>query len=253
MSRDLFAEVGAILTEMGGPGSGHWGHRGRKGKRGGSARSRAGAPAGGAKYRTFGTREEAAEYAEKHLHGAEQALQQEIADIYTAAGLGEGKGDEPRLYTPQDKEASALWEWSGDGYDRINNPLRRLGAANAPYKPGRDKYVDALDRFFKRPKATIPEDIEVTRAFGWDFFDDKPVGTIFKDYGFVATTIQPDPRGPIFAHGGGAVKVRVPKGTRGAYLSLYHNRPHEHEVLLDRGQTFKVTQNDERGIVVDVI
>ena len=40
MSRDLFGEVGAILIEMGGPGSGHWGHRGRKGKRGGSAPSR---------------------------------------------------------------------------------------------------------------------------------------------------------------------------------------------------------------------
>lgn len=44
LSRDLFAEVGAILTEMGGPGSGHWGHKGRKGRKGGSISSRAGGP-----------------------------------------------------------------------------------------------------------------------------------------------------------------------------------------------------------------
>ena len=46
MKRDIFGELGEVLREMGGPGSGHHGHAGVKGQRGGSAPSSGGALVG---------------------------------------------------------------------------------------------------------------------------------------------------------------------------------------------------------------
>lgn len=207
-----------LKVKKGGPGSGHHGHSGLEGVWGGSTPS--GGGGGGGDYRTFNSDDEAHEYGKKHLAGG------------VSERLG-GVGD-------------AIIHYTKHGYNEVNGYLRGRYSEGEILKKSK-RAVNAFDKLMDHEDSVVPEDITVMREFGYNFFDDKPVGTIFKDKGFVSTTMNPTPkRYP------DAVRVLVPKGTRAAYIREFSQQYWENELLLDRGQNFEVVKNDSDGIIVKV-
>lgn len=202
------------VVEMGSERSGHWGHRGRKGKRGGSLSK-------GAKgmFRTFDSRDEAHEYAMENLSGPEAE----------ARGI----------------ERDAMWYYTGDGWANVNFHLRGQ-REDVPKKAKRA--IEGLDKMLARDSAVLQEGIVVKREFGWKFFDDKPVGTVFKDRAFVSTTVNPETR-----HYRDGVDLHVPKGVRAAYVYENSFKGNEMELLLNRDLTFRVVKNDDSGVAVEVL
>lgn len=189
-------------------------------------------------YRAFGSNKEAATYATKHLSGTVNAMRQEVLDEIAAGGS-------PSEYSP---ETNALWFYTGDGGELLNEGLRKSGAASS--RRMRGSSIGELDHTMARSESVVPENILVRRSYSAKFFDDMPAGTIFRDYGYVSTTVNPEPSKRFGAH---QAIVQVPKGTRGFYIAEYSVKYHERELLLDRGQRFKVVQNDKRGVIVEVI
>jgi len=203
----------------GGPGSGNWGHKGIPGQQGGSAPG----PGLGSTsvYREFESDEEAHEYATETLSGGVEAR------------MG-GVGDAVINYTKED-------------YMRVNGYLRGRFSEEEILKRDQ-KTIEGLDKLMTHEDSVVQDNITVMREFGWSFFDDKPVGTKFRDKAFVSTSVNPNPR-----RYADAVKVNVPKGTKAAYLEPLTQVPWEYELLLDRGQVFEVMQNDSDGVVVRVM
>ncbi len=209
------------FVRMGGKGSGNWAHRGRPGKVGGSAPRGAAALPKGAKgmFRTFDSRDEAHKYAMENLSGPETE----------ARGI----------------ERDAMWYYTGDGWASVNFYLR--GKREDVTKKAK-RAIEGLDRMLARDSAVLQEGIVVKREFGWKFFDDKPVGTVFEDGAFLSTTV--DPKTQYYRD---SVDLYVPKGVRAAYVYENSFKGHEMELLLNRGLTFRVVKNDDSGVAVEVL
>ena len=106
-----------------------------------------------------------------------------------------------------------------------------------------------LDEAFSVPSAIIPENIVVYRTISHASYS-KPVGTIFKDKGFVSTSLTRDAlkdftedfrlnnkRARIF-------EIRVPKGSSGAWIDSGST-----EVLLNRNTRFRVVADGVLEVV----
>ncbi len=76
--------------------------------------------------------------------------------------------------------------------------------------------------------------------------DEQLVGTVFVDRGFVSTSL--DPEIPIFRNRDTLLRIHMPQGTRAANIeSLSAMGPCEREVLMDRGQVFRITRVSRQG------
>lgn len=149
---------------------------------------------------------------------------------------------------PFSTPVSAEQEWALRKYilapGEINRPLR---SGKTPYSPY-DKALENIDEVMQRPESVVREGFEVRRHFGAGFFNDKPVGYEFSDPAFMSTSMRSD------WHYSVATTVRVTPGTRGVFLpSTARGDLSECEFLINRGQRYRVVQNDSNGVVVDVI
>lgn len=154
-----------------------------------------------------------------------------------------------------DPELKALQEYVGISYSYINGKLRT--GINTLGPKSRDKlpaWIDAIDSALA--KSSVPKDVAVFRGllssatarFANLKSPNDLVGKIITDSGFISTSLD-----PLIAVGfaaapstgtvaGTVFELRVPKGSRGAYLGGYDFAKGEKELLLPRGSKFRVVQ-----------
>ena len=183
-------------------------------------------------FMTFDTMSEAQAYLDSLRGPIDAAFVDFPADAY-------GGGGGP--------EVQALSSYVGDGYVSINNSLRRSNDPDA--LAGVNREIGALDDLFGRSEAILPDSITVWRSFGPKFFDDKPVGTIFTDNAYTSTSINPD----FERYGWAVAEVEVPAGIRAVSGQAVSYKRSEMEVLLERGLSFEVVENNDIDITVRVL
>lgn len=152
------------------------------------------------------------------------------------------QGDTP--WTEAQREALGIY--SSDDYIRINRVLRGDGPPTGHTAEQAREIHGAM-----RP---IPENITVYRSLRWlDAFDVKGnppdeadlkalVGRSFHDPAPTSTSVKPRPN-PRFH-----LVIKVPAGTRGAYLPSVSEVPHELEMLLDMGTHYKIEGYEQETI-----
>lgn len=107
-------------------------------------------------------------------------------------------------------------------------------------------------------KAQVPHDIIVYRGARAEFYDNLYEGKVFRDNGFVSTSIDretmdsfSDPHGE--GHATAEIAVLVPKGSKGAFISKVNNDDFSDELLLQRGSLFKVVKKKGNRIVLKLM
>lgn len=148
-------------------------------------------------------------------------------------------------------QQKSIADYTKAGYYGLNAMLRN----NSKFDP--DRVVDKakvmmdlknIDAAMAGNNAIMQEKFTVFRGWGDGFFDDKPVGSVFQDKGFVSTSIDPNHEW----YGAPVAEIRVPRGARGLYIRSLGLKD-EYEFLLNRGQNYKVVKNDSSGIIVEMI
>ena len=135
-------------------------------------------------------------------------------------------------------EAAAVKSYQGMGYVAQNRYLR--GQA------GGTKGATAAKRTMSAlAKSSVPEDVTVFRGYGDRFkLEDMQIGTEIHDAGFHSTTLNAD---NAFS-GSFRARIRVPKGSRAAYINASTGvKGYEYELLLQAGSRFRVTGIDRSG------
>src|SRR5690606_25442516 len=133
-----------------------------------------------------------------------------------------------------DDQKLILGQYQGLGYETVNGSLR--GTARIPLSEEQlVRHTDALDSAIDA--FPLPENIIVYRATSQ--FSRANVGDVITDMGYVSTTINPDVLSQHLHRSPGRqmVEIRLPAGTKGAYLDAL-NPISEFEVLLARGSQF---------------
>lgn len=104
--------------------------------------------------------------------------------------------------------------------------------------------VQKLDKAFEvMPR--VPEDTKVARFIKGDVANMMQPGTVFKDNGYVSTTINPELA--FESYDGEAdwkVHINVPKGAKALYISEKSEYPWEKEMLFPRGTQMRITGRD---------
>lgn len=152
---------------------------------------------------------------------------------------------------PDDAEKAAILAYKGSGFRDMNKFLRgRPQRFLEAFKTEKDMQgaIRSLDVFIG--KQATKSDVKLYRKIGSDVFgsDGPKIGTSFVDKGYVSTnkshfgmdTFRPD---------GWLVDIAVPKGTPAADIEEYRSKGQhgwEREVLLPRGQKFRVTRTNKR-------
>ena len=141
----------------------------------------------------------------------------------------------------QKTACEGITSYADDDKSVINNHLRgkatdRIGEVY--------EQVQKLDEAFEvMPR--VPEDMKVARFVKSDVASMMQPGTVFKDKGFISTTINPDLA--FESYDGEAdwkVHINVPKGSKGIYVAEKSNYAWEKELLLPRGPQMKITKSD---------
>jgi hypothetical protein len=143
-------------------------------------------------------------------------------------------------------EVDALQSYVGNGYTDINHRLRH--SQNPDALASYDPDVKAIDALMSREESVLREPVVLNRAFGSRFFRDKEVGSTFDDAAYVSTSARPD-----FRKFGPTAKILIPAGVRVVSGQAVSYKRHEMEAVLERGLTFRVLQNDDQGVVVEVV
>lgn len=130
----------------------------------------------------------------------------------------------------------------------LNNVLRHpeAWASMTPYgKKNTEAYLKAIDACFKEKATRLDYPLAVYRGVRPKHAQEWTVGREFIDNGYVSTSLDPN-----IARKFGKVMVRLvlPKGFRALYLNTVTDTkfPYEHEMLLPRGQTFKVVSRKDQ-------
>jgi len=159
----------------------------------------------------------------------------EEADAYAMKNLGGSN-----LHNLSEDQTAALSYYVGNGYIPINKALRK-----DKVKGEIEELVNQIDMAIDS-SGYVKESFVVKRTYDMGFFNDKPVGHVFEDRGFVSTSIDPN-----YGHSFG-VTVIIPKYARALYVKPI-GMDEESEVLLGRGARYEVLQNDINGKVVRMI
>jgi len=144
---------------------------------------------------------------------------------------------------PDDPETQGLGAWSnytGAGYREMNDDLR-AGKEN--------RWNDAFEHFFSGKHAErLPQNAILYRGIrnphGWDPATIEP-GEVLSEPGWVSTSAHED-----HTVGKWLLRIKAPKGT-----PFVRGLDHEREVILRRGQRFRVIGVDRknRELVVELI
>jgi hypothetical protein len=130
-------------------------------------------------------------------------------------------------------ERKAVDSYNGGGYSGINGKLRH-GETH--------QYTTAIDKALA--KSTIDHDVQVMRKMSSADFgqaSQKMIGKIAEDPAFASTSISHG-----VWHGNVHIKINVPAGTRGAYLSTTMMTG-EKEILLPRKTRYRIDHVEDRG------
>lgn len=124
----------------------------------------------------------------------------------------------------------------------MNNYLRKGKLPNANFDMAEVKNgISNLDSAML--KVRLGSDMVVYRTCGPNtgkkFVEMKP-GTVFKDKGYVSTTIRESDSYVGGGGGGNLVEIYVPKGSRAAYIRGMSHFKSEYEMLIDRDSRFMV-------------
>lgn len=143
------------------------------------------------------------------------------------------------------EELSALRIWSGESYADINRYMRHGDNVGRSLKNTADNIVSVLN------KTSTPRDLIVRRGTGtkeifaempsgWKQDPSKLIGQTYRDRGFVATS--PIKSGGFSGAGETQAElfIKVPKGTKGAYIVSAAKNTDEAEFLLQRGYSYRV-------------
>lgn len=141
----------------------------------------------------------------------------------------------------QKAACEGISSYADDDKSVINNHLRGKATDRIGEVYGQ---VQKLDQAFEvMPR--VPEDMKVARFVKGDIADMMQPGAVFKDKGFISTTINPDLA--FEAYDGEAdwkIHINVPKGSKGIYVAEKSNYAWEKELLLPRNSEMKVTGKD---------
>ena len=212
-----------VITIKGGPGSGHHGHAGVPGQLGGSA------PGGGV---GFG--------------------------ISVATSGGYTRADEGcELITDcsgLDELDDSYLEWTnariddGSAYDIVDYTTTHSLELNDNLRKGNEDEIEQSEYLgdtmsgidHALGKASVPQDMVVYRT---GFLPQGlEVGDRFTDQAYVSTSALQNFLSEGGASSAGAVmfEIRLPQGTRAAYVAHISSFRHEAEVIINRGSTFSV-------------
>lgn len=149
-----------------------------------------------------------------------------------------------------DSQHTTLLRYSGGDYAALNDTLRNKStpdesSVRANIRTSFRSFAAELNRLMK----PLPVDAVVWRGIHANVRDKYKTGDVFKDRGFVSTSINLNvanhfigrnpngPRGTIF-------KIRVPAGARAAFLNRDTVDGREQEILLAPGTHFKVLDSE---------
>ena len=150
------------------------------------------------------------------------------------------------------EELSALRIWSGESYADINRYMRGGENVGRSLKNTAENIENVLN------KTSTPRDLIVRRGTGTrEIFADMPdgwkqdptklIGKSFRDKGFVATS--PVKSGGFSGAGQTQAEmfIKVPKGTKGAYIVSAAKNSDEAEFLLQRGYSYRIVNAEYRS------
>lgn len=188
-------------------------------------------------------------------------LQELLGEIPNSVGLVNSSWEDQLSSAEKD----AIRAYTGQGYRDINPALREHS-----FKYLEDYRISQIgDISSALQKYTVEEDFYVTRVFDEEALSTmmklspdelkglsgQNPGTIFRDFGFVSTAADNSEEN--FSKNEVNTIIKVPKGTRGAYISNFSMFPEENEFLLDRGQAFRVDSleyvNGKFELIMEVI
>lgn len=153
-----------------------------------------------------------------------------------------------------EEEIESLVEYTADSYYSMNRSLRGLPIDDwqeeVPHNP-----KDIVNIKSAMSKASMPEDVVVTRSASWDSFEtmannlniktiaknkDDYIGAVLQDNGFMSTSIN---------YKGGYSNdmeyiIKVPEGAQAIYLENITYNEGEYELLLNAGTEFIVEDID---------
>lgn len=155
-------------------------------------------------------------------------------------------------------EKSTLGEYTAEGYLTINKGLREKSNLDR----GTIADIQAITKILQ--VSTVPHNVYMYRGAEKKFYDSRIVGEVFRDEGFISTSLVRNRVKTIAleAHPGKVnkttqivvMRILVPKGTHGAYIP---DNPDagtaEHELLLQRGTRFKVLNKDDKCLTLMVL
>ncbi|WP_242281015.1 ADP-ribosyltransferase [Bacillus cereus group sp. BfR-BA-01347] len=158
-----------------------------------------------------------------------------------------------------DSQREALDGYARQDYKEINNYLRNQGGSGNEKLDAQIKNIS--EALGKKP---IPENITVYRwcgmpEFGYQIidplpslkdFEEKFLNTIKEDKGYMSTSLSSE-RLAVFGSRKIILRLQVPKGSTGAYLSAIGGFASEKEILLDKDSKYhidKVTEVVIKGV-----
>lgn len=147
------------------------------------------------------------------------------------------------------EQREALVDYSGEAFRRMNGVLRGTATSTPEVRRLND---DAHAAMREIPENIVTHRGVTSHAFGFygapisDAQAAALVGRTFHDPAFTSTSINPRPSGSLL------LRVSVPAGTRGAYITSISKNDDEFEMLLDRGTHYKITkfERDKYGALV---
>jgi len=140
---------------------------------------------------------------------------------------------------------AGITAYTKDSGGIINSHLRgKLKDDNPNKVKSAEKATKQLDKAFE-VMPTVPENMKVARFVNSDVAGQMSPGTIFKDKGFISTTLDQDL--DFEGYEGTTdwkIHINVPKGSKGIYVAGKSKFPGEQELLLPRGSQMLVTGKD---------
>lgn len=144
-------------------------------------------------------------------------------------------------------QKAAISQYTGDKYTTVTGGLRTCkGDSGCLKDKGIDKTTKDLDSAVKSSR--VPEDTMLFRGMGSSSGIDKlSPGTEFVDHSFVSTSIDGHVA-DTFTEGSHTIaRIFAPKGSSGLYMSSNSQYSEEKEVLLPRGQRYRILRTSKQG------
>ncbi|WDZ90774.1 ADP-ribosyltransferase [Nocardiopsis sp. HUAS JQ3] len=125
-----------------------------------------------------------------------------------------------------------------------------LAAANGGTYPSAEGVRDLLETYDEAVGRPLPEAVETTWVLtdtddlrfpeGYDERDPSGlVGTVQSSPGYTTVSVNPEPKG--LGHPAATVRLTLPEGAHGLWLGTEGPRPSNHEIVLPRGMSYRVT------------